>query len=197
MNLTEKQYARINTVILALIILVTGFVILSPFIPALQFWYKDRFSTVERTNLTTQVEGPATEADYTGPNKIVIPSIFIDQPILEGPNIYTANEGIWRLPWTSTPDRGGNTVLIGHRFMYSQTPAVFYNLDKIRLGDRMAVFWDNTRYVYEVDEIKTVSPQQIDVEAQTDDSRLTLYTCTPLWTSNNRLVIIAKEIKIE
>ena len=82
-------------------------------------------------------------------------------------------------------------VIVGHRFTYS--PSVkdsFYSLDKVALGDDLIVYWKGVRYHYIVNEIKIVDPSAIEIEAATDDNRLTLYTCTPLWSSSHRLVII-------
>lgn len=189
--MSTKRLSVVNSVLLAAIIVINCYVILAPLLPGWRYWQKDHFSQSERDLLTEQVEA---SSDYSGANKLVIPRIFVDQPVLEGPNIYTANKGIWRLPSSSTPDQGGNTVLIGHRFLYSHNQAVFYNLDKMQVGDKLAVFWNEQKYVYQVSEVKTVSPEQTDIEAPTEDARLTLYTCTPLWTSKDRLVVVAKQI---
>lgn len=188
---TSKHLSTVNTVLLILIVGINCYVVIAPFIPGWHYWQKDHFSKPQRQQLTQQVEASTS---YSGQNKLVIPRIFMDQPVLEGPDVYTANKGIWRLPAGSTPDKGGNTVLIGHRFLYSSSQGVFYNLDKMQVGDKIALFWDNQRYVYEVSELKTVSPKQTDIEAPTEDARLTLYTCTPLWTSKNRLVVVATQI---
>lgn len=191
--MTSKSLSKVNTLLLGVIIVVNSYIIIAPFVPALQLWYKERFAKQQQQQLSEQVDQD-NPIKYIGPNKLVIPQMFLDQPVLEGPNIYTANKGIWRLPESSTPDKGGNTVLIGHRFLYSTKPAVFYSLDKLNTGDRVGLFWDNIQYIYEVSEVKVVSPSQTDIESATDDDRLTIYTCTPLWTSKNRLVVIAKRI---
>lgn len=192
--MSDKRLSVVNSVLLALIIIVNGYIIIAPLLPGWRYWQQEHFNQPERQQLTGQVEGTA---QYAGANKLVVPRMFLDEPVLEGPNIYTANKGIWRLPSSSTPDKGGNTVLIGHRFLYSRNQAVFYNLDKIQVGDKLAMYWENQRYTYQVSEIKVVSPQQTDIEAPTEDARLTLYTCTPLWTSKNRLVVTAKQIGSE
>jgi sortase A len=101
--------------------------------------------------------------------------------------------GVWHLPYTSTPDKGGNTVLVGHRFTYAG-PAVFYHLDKVQVGDDVTMQWQNKTYTYTVTEVKVVPPTETSVEANTKDPQLTIYTCTPLWTAKNRLVIVAKPV---
>jgi LPXTG-site transpeptidase (sortase) family protein len=41
-------------------------------------------------------------------------------------------------------------------------------------------------------ESKIVDPSAVEIEAPTTQKQLTLYTCTPIWTAKERLVIIAK-----
>jgi sortase A len=125
-------------------------------------------------------------------NKIAIPSIGVNGVIYEGQTASTLNNGIWRRPNTSTPDKGGNTVLTAHRFMYESGPITFYHLDKVKIGDKIYTLWNNKRYEYEVFEIEEVLPTQIEVEVNTKNPILTLYTCTPLWTAEKRLVVKAK-----
>jgi sortase A len=80
--------------------------------------------------------------------------------------------------------------LVGHRFTYAGA-AVFYNLDKVKSGDQIIVYWHGKAYEYKVFNISQVSPNKASVEAPTNESILTLYTCTPLLTAKDRLVIQA------
>jgi sortase A len=124
-------------------------------------------------------------------NTLIIKSLGMREKIFEGESIYTVNRGVWRRPHTSTPDQGGNTVMVGHRFTYSGQ-SVFYNLDKVKQGDEITVFWNSKAYTYVVDGIGVVPPEAVEVEAPTAEPRLTLYTCAPLLTAKDRLVIRAK-----
>ncbi|HYF04875.1 MAG TPA: hypothetical protein VEA59_01755, partial [Patescibacteria group bacterium] len=45
----------------------------------------------------------------TKANLLSIPSIGIDSEVFEGRTESTLLKGIWRIPTTSTPDKGGNT----------------------------------------------------------------------------------------
>ncbi|MDP9129541.1 MAG: class E sortase, partial [Candidatus Binatota bacterium] len=114
--------------------------------------------------------------------------------VLEGPTSQTykiLDKGIWRWPAGSTPDKGGNTVLIGHRFTYTNPFGVFYHLDKVRPGDEIGLLWNNKNYVYRVSGVKVVPPTDTSVQNATADPRLTLFTCAPLWLPHNRLVVTA------
>ena len=91
-----------------------------------------------------------------------------------------------------TPDRGGNTVLIGHRFTYTTPRGVFYYLNKVKLNDEIGLWWNNKEYLYRVSGIKEVKPTDTAVENATTQPQLTLFTCTPLWLPKDRLVVVAQ-----
>lgn len=124
-------------------------------------------------------------------NTLFVPRLDLTQPINEGRDLSALHNGTWRRPQTSTPVLGGNTVIVGHRFTYSG-PAVFYNLDKLQIGDPVVVYWQGKEYDYSVSDIRVVPPTELAVEANTSSAELTLYTCTPLWSAKDRLVIVAK-----
>ncbi len=125
------------------------------------------------------------------PNRLTIPKIGVDADILEGADESTLDKGIWRRPNTSTPERGGNTVVVAHRFKYLSGGNTFFHLDKVAAGDEIDVRWDGKEYRYQVTGTEVVSIHQVSIENPTDTPQLTLYTCTPLWTSKQRLVVHA------
>ncbi len=193
-NPTPKPTLRqINWLLAALIILINLYVIAVPFFSALQFWIDEQTNKNVEAQLNEEVttKNPKTYAA----NTIIIPRLRMTEKIYEGPDISAANKGVWRRPNSSTPPKDSNTVLAGHRFMYNNPRGVFYHLDKIKIGDELAVFWKQKRYVYKVDSIATVPATESDVESPTDDAVLTLYTCTPLWSAKDRLVVRAKLIE--
>lgn len=120
--------------------------------------------------------------------------MLLNQPVLEGPiaqQYKVLNNGIWRFPRSSTPDKGGNTVLIGHRFTYTNPRGVFYFLNKVKVNDEIGVWWNNKQYSYKVVNIAEVRPTDTAIEANTTNPELTLFTCTPLWLPKDRLVVVA------
>ncbi len=125
-------------------------------------------------------------------NRLIIPSIYLYTKITEGPDMSALDNGAWRRPGTSTPKLGGNTVLAGHRFTY-QGKSIFYNLDQVKIGDNIGLTYDGETYEYKVREVSVVEPTNLNIEAPTDDNILTLYTCTPLWSTDKRLVIVAEQ----
>ncbi len=125
-------------------------------------------------------------------NRIVIPSLQLDEPVKTGTNIGVLNDGgTWLRPKTSAPDQQGNTVIVGHRY-YQRNLSTFYNLDKLKVGERIGVYWEGKEYVYKITEIKVVPSDAGYIEDKTNEKQLTLYTCTPIWTAKDRLVVVAK-----
>jgi LPXTG-site transpeptidase (sortase) family protein len=59
------------------------------------------------------------------------------------------------------------------------------------VGQKLALFWEGKEYLYEVTETKVVEATAVEIEAPTKDKQLTIYTCTPIWTAKQRLVVIA------
>lgn len=127
-------------------------------------------------------------------NRLVIPKIGVDNQIVEGNDDRSLYRGIWHYPTSSTPDRGGNTVLTGHRFQYLAGPRTLYLLDQTKVGDIIIVYWKGTEYDYIIKERKIVNPSAVEILSNTDNPQLTLFTCTPLFSTKQRLVLIADPI---
>lgn len=174
---------------LVAIIAVNSYTLLTPFLPKATFALRDIVSNSQE-KLDTEIKSEKIPDD----NRLIIPSMQLSKPVYEGTRASTVHKGVWRRPNTSAPDRGGNTVLVGHRFTYSD-PAVFYHLDKVKVGDSIALYWNKKKYLYKVEETKVVSPDAVEVEKNTKQPRLTLYSCTPLWSTRSRLVVIAKPVE--
>lgn len=127
-------------------------------------------------------------------NVLLIPQIGVDGLVYEGTDPTVLNYGIWRRPNTSTPDKGGNTVFVAHRYLYTTGINTFYHLPKMEVGDEFVVFWEGQQYIYEVFTTETVLPTQTEIEENTQEPIVTLYTCTPLWSSEYRFVVKARPV---
>lgn len=129
--------------------------------------------------------------------KILINSIEVEGNVYEGLDSHTMNKGFWHFPASSFPGQQGNTVLIGHRYLkLPPNKDTFFNLDKVKIGDRIEVVQNDNTYTYIVTENKVVEKNDISVLADYSDWRITLITCSPLWTSKQRLVIVGKLDKL-
>ena len=190
------KLARINSLLLVAIIGINLYIVAMPFVPALTYWAKSHY-TDSRKQLQTSLnrQQPMTNnsqfVDATG-DRLIIPSMLLDTQIFEGKYQSTLSKGLWRLPTSGNPSQGGNTVIIGHRFTYTNPEGVFYNLNLVKTGDEIGIIWSGKKYLYYVTDVEIVSPNDVAVQLQTTKPQLTLYTCTPLWWPKNRLVVIAK-----
>ncbi|MBC7708162.1 sortase [Polaromonas sp.] len=180
---------RINHFLTALVVLIAIYIMLFPFLPSIQYWIHRPREQAPAVVQVTKNNPPATTPIPDGA-LLKIPRLDMTEEIHTGPSIYELNKGPWLVPRTSTPDKASNTVVVGHRFTYAG-PAVFYFLDKIQVNDRITVDWQHKEYTYKVASISVVQPSQLEVQNPTDKPQLTLYTCTPLVTAKNRLVIVA------
>jgi len=199
---SKSRYYSVTMRILSVLAVLVGlFLILMPVLPQLPYYFAQLRGE--------QIYGPhksyfdfwnKSDGDSSGDddgvsdqNSILIPVVGIEASVVEGATEDSLNYGAWHRPGTGTPDEGGNTVITGHRFRYlPPNNLTFYHLDKVRIGDEIIVYWEGIEYDYIVSEILVVEPSRVDIEADTVQPRLTLYTCTPLWTAEKRLVVIAE-----
>lgn len=209
MDRSFSRYAKANKILVPLVVVFGLYVAGAPLLPEIS--YRTRHSsqwqalrrffgkggTETASFITPRVSmaaaGPAATVVVPIPeeNTLVIPDIDVNAAIVEGETSKALELGIWHRPKTSTPDKGGNTVLAGHRFLYTSGPRTFYHLDKLSVGDRVVVYWHKVRYEYIVDSVVVASPLAIEIEQPTSQPTLTLYTCTPLFTVDKRLVVRA------
>ncbi len=183
---------------LSLVVVALGlYIIMTPFLPQLEYALRDKSPEASAPyggGLAESVGSSSIASDIPKENRIVIPSIQVDEPILEGPNIGVINKGgTWRRPNSSAPTENNNTVIVGHRF-YGNNVSTFYHLDKVLTGQKLALYWEGEEILYEVTETKVVEATAVAIEAPTTERQLTIYTCHPVWTAKNRLVIVAKPV---
>lgn len=178
---------RINQALLLCIVLCCGYVLILPIIPAINGWQRRTLTKPIRVDISSAT---GVAAINRSSNRLIIPAIQLEKPILEGQTENTVNQGIWRRPLTSTPEKGSNTVLVGHRFTYNGA-SVFYDLDKVKINNEIFMTYDGAIYRYTVNKIFVVNPDAQHIEAPTSDDLLTLYTCTPVWSTKQRLVVQA------
>jgi len=204
----ERSWRKLNIGLLSVIILVNLYTILLPALPALRYWWESDHAKgkvtatvqqyIKQTSEDTSVKAATPQQDDTSGNRLIIPRMLMNTKIIEGPmsNPYgNLKKGAWRLPFSATPDKEGNTVIAGHRFTYTESRSVFYYLDKLQIGDEIGVQWNGVMHTYKVVSSTVVSPTDTEVQGATKDTRLTLYTCTPVWNPRNRLVVVAKPVE--
>ncbi len=184
---TSSRIVKIIQYAIAGIIIISAVVLLSPFYPEVEF----QLGIVSlKTQRLEDREG------IPEINTIVIPKIGVDMPVVEGETEEALEQGAWRVPETSTPDQGGNTVISAHRWkLLPPSTETFYNLDKLEIGDEVTVYWERKKYNYLVNDIFEVDKTAVEIQDNTEDSRLTLFTCTPLFSTDLRLVVVSELIE--
>ncbi len=193
---------RFNHIITALVIGVALYIGSAPLLPWLDYMQKKSRNDPAPYGMLGSTLSADTAANKTiakplpSDNRIVIPSAFVDEPIKEGSSLATVDRGgVWNKKlWVKSPKEPGNALMLGHRFGYKHPKGAFYSLDKVKVGDKLAIYWQGEELLYQVVDRKEVTPDKVEVENNTTDRQLTLYTCTPLATAKNRLVIVAKPI---
>lgn len=192
-KLKPKQvsfHRKLNTALTLIVVVLGLYISLSPFVPQMGWWFRHRHPAYSMGTAKTVPPPTENHAPFPIDNLLVIPRLEMREVIHTGSSLAELNKGAWLIPHTSTPDQNSNSVIVGHRFTYVGS-GVFYFLDKVEMGDTITIYWQQKEYTYKVGSIKVVPPTEISVEAPTDKPQLTLYTCTPLWTAKNRLVITA------
>lgn len=93
------------------------------------------------------------------------------------------------VPWKE----GSNTFIVGHAlgFLFTRVPYVFYELDQLKPGDEILVEdGAGNAYNFEVYDRVTVKPEDFWVTHPIKDkTTISLQTCTPVPTFENRLII--------
>ena len=149
------------------------------------------------------------------PDRIVIPSIDLDAPVV--PVGWTIEEqggqrvSVWESPdfaagWHETsakPGNSGNVVLNGHNNIRGE---VFRYLIDLEPEESILLYVGDTIYHYSVSEkyilkergeSSEVRYQNAQWIAPTEDERLTLVTCWPYTSNTHRLIIVARLYQLD
>jgi len=178
------------------------YLLVLPFLPKIKYevFYDNREITSAAKDetrieeVTEKIFNSLPESEYSvSKNRLIITKIGVNAPIVESDNEqYGLSRGAWHMPDSSTPDTGGNTVITGHRFRYLPPNNVtFYLFDKLEAGDLVSVIWEEKNYIYKIRETKIVPNTEISILEKTNEPILTMFTCHPIYSTKQRLVIIA------
>ena len=145
------------------------------------------------------IDGYEDVLDITGTGimgYIDIDKINVELPIYHGIRKEVLQIGAGHLTGTSLPVGGESThcVLSGHRGLPSAR--LFTDLDELEIGDTFTINVLDRRFTYEVDQIKTVLPEEYDDLRIVDGKDYcTLLTCTPYGINTHRLLV--RGVRIE
>ncbi|MBI4008655.1 sortase [Candidatus Roizmanbacteria bacterium] len=127
------------------------------------------------------------------PSRIVIKKVNIDLPLfpakIVGQRWDLTNKGASWLDFSPIPGDRGNSILYGHNWTN-----LLGNLIFVRPGAEIEIFYkDGSHKIFIVDGTATVNPDNVSVLSQTNDSRITIYTCTGLF--DQKRYIVAASLK--
>jgi len=140
--------------------------------------------------------------------RIIIPKINVDVPVTyDIGSDYTSQMAAmttglahFAVPGASShPGQIGNTVIAGHSsndlLDTGKYKFIFAQLEKLQIGDTIYANYNSIRYTYTVTKKEVVQPNDVDkLIYPTTIPILTLLTCVPLGTANNRLLVTAEQI---
>lgn len=140
--------------------------------------------------------------------RLVIPKINVDVPVLYDvgadydSQMDAMGKGVahFSIPGANShPGEIGNTVISGHSsndlFDGGDYKFIFAQLDKLNTGDTIYANYKGTRYTYVVTKKEVVMPTEVSKLVYTTNKPvMTLITCTPLGTSQKRLLVTAEQI---
>lgn len=127
---------------------------------------------------------------------IEIPDINCSLPIYHGTDDTVLQIAVGHLTWSSLPVGGESShcVISGHRGLPSAK--LFTDLDKLREGDIFMLRVLDEVLTYEVDQILTVEPNELDSLSITPgEDYCTLVTCTPYGINTHRLLVRGHRIE--
>ncbi len=123
------------------------------------------------------------------PTRIVIPSIGVDWPIVEGDGWEELKQGVGHHVGSANPGERGNLVLSGHNDVYGEP---FRDLERLDIGKEVVVYAGANAFRYTITAKRVVAPTDLSVLAPARFPTIVLITCTPYRIDTHRLVLIGE-----
>ena len=162
--------------------IVTGFLSLAILLPI--YFYKNNSASVLQQSKTNFL----TFENADSPVRITVGETGIDVPVREAPN-YSFSDSQAIFINTSQKIGTGNSVIYAHNWN-----SLFGKLGKVKMGNIVTVYLENGQEIkYQINQKHVVPPETLEILALTNDSRLTLFTCTG-FLDKDRLVVVANQI---
>lgn len=139
---------------------------------------------------TTEYENLLDVSDTGIMGYLEIPKLDVSTPIYHGTDASVLQSGAGHLEGSSLPvgGKGTHAVLSGHRGLPSSK--LFTDLDDMEQGDVFMIHVLDRTLTYQVDQIVTVDPYDMDdLAIDPDQDYCTLVTCTPYGINTQRLLV--------
>ena len=124
--------------------------------------------------------------------RVVIPKIGMDAIVVEGDSRKALSAGPGHMPDTPPPGEPGNSVITAHRDTF------FRHIYELEKGDQIQVRRSGRNFTFEVTGKTIVMPENVGVIERTQDPRLTLITCYPIYyvgPAPKRLVVFSRLVE--
>lgn len=188
----KKRNPTINRYSYSLLTFLIGFLIILGFF---------LISQQSKSNPTPVPSASPSYLDF----HLLIPALNINAPVIadvDGSNQSAYDkaleDGVAQLQGSAKPGQGSNIFIFGHSSFYWWKPGnykeIFRNLDDLKEGDEIILWYNSREYQYQVTSKQTVDPNQVDVTLPTKEEQVSLMTCVPPGTTLKRLIVVAKRI---
>ncbi|CAN5219153.1 hypothetical protein BH20ACT3_BH20ACT3_05870 [soil metagenome] len=127
--------------------------------------------------------------DYGDPvGEIRLPTIGVTRVVVSGIGLDQLARGPGHYPESPLPGQEGNVAIAGHRTTFGQP---FHNVDQLEPGDQILTTTVQGEFVYEVEGIEIVEPDEVRVLEDQGDNRMTLIACHPKYSLAQRIIVHA------
>lgn len=161
-----------------------------------------------QNNAVYNKPNPSLEVKVGLPKKLIIPKLgvntIVESVAMDSEGRMDVPKNVENVAWYNLgpkPGLFGSAVLAGHFDKVTGAPAVFFDLDKLKVGDEIiSVDEFNKEYKFKVVDKRTYIYNQVPLEQvfnSNDKSRLNLITCGGQWIAtqknySNRTVIYSE-----
>ena len=154
------------------------------------FLYWQRTTPTRLQFDTERIESSSVSSTNLEPSAIIIRDLAIELDIypasIKSGKWEATSKGVSYLSSTPVPGEIGNSVIYGHNWK-----SILGNLVKAKPGQAIEILYsDGSMKKFEVKFTQVVTPDQTEILNQTDDVRITLYTCTG-FLDTKRFVVTA------
>lgn len=158
---------------------------------------------------STIIVDPSSQIAVGPEPRLIVPKINVDVPIVwnaVASSQDSLNEAMNHgVAWfnikgaSAKPGEVGNFVLSGHSsndwLDNGNYKFIFARLEQVKEGDVVYVNYNSVRYTYNVVRMQVVKPNNVAaLTAPTTKPLITLITCVPLGTADNRLLVWAEQV---
>jgi sortase A len=146
-------------------------------------------STPSPASAAPKPRPPAAADSLIG--RLRIPRLLLSVVVVEGVGHTELRRAVGHIPGTALPGEPGNVGVAGHRDTF------FRPLENLKLKDKIRISTPQGDFQYEVESLRIVNPDNVDVLAPSHENVLTLVTCYPFYfvgPAPRRWIVRARQV---